>query len=287
MRTYSTNELCKLCDVSRKQLRYYEERGILSSVPRDEGNNYRYYTSEHIYELVAAKALRRIDMPLSEMKDLIYGNNVGHIQLSLQQQIDSARDNMENSLRQYEQSVRVYTRLVEALSLLRLRSSGGGELPIETVDCARRDIVSLSYSTTFEDEFYDDVDYIPRIQSIAQGVNAVSVDSLVYMTYDHFDSDTQVFDGRVHDFKIGIPVADRKRPCANYDCIPAFRGISTFHIGSPKGRRLHDSYIRLFRWAKQHGYRMENWSVEDWLISPMITNNKELWVIQITVPIKE
>ena len=128
---------------------------------------------------------------------------------------------------------------------------------------------------------------IPRVHGIAQGVNAVSVDSLVYMTYDHFDSDTQVFDGRVHDFKIGIPVADRKRPCANYDYIPAFRGISTFHIGSPKGRRLHDSYIRLFRWAKQHGYRMENWSVEDWLISPMITNNKELWVIQITVPIKE
>lgn len=141
MRTYSTNEICKLCDVSRKQLRYYEERGLLSSVPRDEGNNYRYYTSEHIYEIVAAKALRRIDMPLSEMKDLIYGNNVGHIQLSLQRQIDSARDNLENSLRQYEQSVRVYTRLVEALSLLRLHSGGGGELPIEMVDCARRDIV--------------------------------------------------------------------------------------------------------------------------------------------------
>ena len=33
--------------------------------------------------------------------------------------------------------------------------------------------------------------------------------------------------------------------------------------------------------------RMESWSVEDWLISPMITNNKELWVIQIIVPIRE
>ena len=111
MRTYSTNEICKLCDVSRKQLRYYEERGLLSSVPRDEGNNYRYYTSEHIYEIVAAKALRRIDMPLSEMKDLIYGNNVGHIQLSLQRQIDSARDNLENSLRQYAcGSIRAWSR---------------------------------------------------------------------------------------------------------------------------------------------------------------------------------
>ena len=33
MGQYNTNEICQLCGVSRKQLRYYEERGILSAVP--------------------------------------------------------------------------------------------------------------------------------------------------------------------------------------------------------------------------------------------------------------
>lgn len=58
MKTYNTNEICQLCDVSRKQLRYYEERGMLSAVPRYKDNNYRYYTHQHICEIVAAKALK-------------------------------------------------------------------------------------------------------------------------------------------------------------------------------------------------------------------------------------
>ena len=91
MQTFSTNEICELCQVSRKQLRYYEEKGLLSQVPRHSGNNYRYYTHEHIYEIVAAKAMRDIDMPLGEMKDIIYGRNVASIQNSLQQQMDSAK----------------------------------------------------------------------------------------------------------------------------------------------------------------------------------------------------
>ena len=111
MQTFSTNEICELCQVSRKQLRYYEEKGLLSQVPRHSGNNYRYYTHEHIYEIVAAKAMRDIDMPLGEMKDIIYGRNVASIQNSLQQQMDSAKEALEISLRHYEQSMAAYAML--------------------------------------------------------------------------------------------------------------------------------------------------------------------------------
>ena len=106
MQTFSTNEICELCQVSRKQLRYYEEKGLLSQVPRHSGNNYRYYTHEHIYEIVAAKAMRDIDMPLGEMKDIIYGRNVASIQNSLQQQMDSAKEALEISLRRLCQAGR-------------------------------------------------------------------------------------------------------------------------------------------------------------------------------------
>ena len=58
-------------------------------------------------------------------------------------------------------------------------------------------------------------------------VNAVSIGSLLYTTAGHFDSDACSFDHRIHDFKIAIPVADRRLPCDHYDSIPAFRGVST------------------------------------------------------------
>lgn len=287
MNQYSTNKLCQLCGVSRKQLRYYEERGILSDVPRSDGNNYRYYTQEHIYEIVAAKGLKNIDMSLAEMKDVIYGKNVGTIQLSLQKQLNLARENLEQSLRQYEQSTVVYAKLAEALSVLKLHHRQlDSDFSCEVVDRPAQDVVSLPYSATFEDEGCCDVEHLPRIQTIAQEVNAISFGSLLYLTYDHFDGTACTFNHQVHDFKIAVPVLDRKKPSHHYDKIPALRGVSAIHIGSPKEERLYHTYMSILTWAREHGYRLENWSVEEWLISPMVTNNKDLWVIQIIIPIK-
>ena len=182
MNQYSTNKLCQLCGVSRKQLRYYEERGILSNVPRSDSNNYRYYTQEHIYEIVAAKGLKNIDMSLAEMKDVIYGKNVDSIQLSLQKQLNLARENLEESLRQYEQSTVVYAKLAEALSVLKLHHRQmDSEFSCEVVDRPAQDVVSLPYTATFEDEGCCDVEHLPRIQTIAQEVNAISFGSLLYL----------------------------------------------------------------------------------------------------------
>ena len=157
---------------------------------------------------------------------------------------------------------------------------------MEVVDYPGQDVVSLPYRATFEDDLCLDVEHLPKIQNIAQQVNAVSIGSMLYTTAGHFDSDACSFDHRIHDFKIAIPVADRRLPCDHYDSIPAFRGVSTLHIGDPKDTRLCASYMRLMDWAKGQGYELENCSLEEWLISPMITYNKELWVIRIMIPFR-
>lgn len=282
---YGTEEICQLCGVSRKQLRYYEERGILSAVSRHESNNYRYYTQEHIYEIVAAKALKNIDMSLTEIQDVIYGKNIGGIQHSLHQQLNLAKENLNASLRRYEQSTIVYTRLTEALSYLKLHHKlANAEFEFELVDRTEQDVVSIPYSSTFEDEVCHDIEHLPQIQRIAQDVNAISFGALFYLTYNHFDSETCSFNHQVHNYKIASPVLDRKKSCSHYDKIPGFRGVSAIHIGNPKSKSLYNTYMRLLTWAKERGYKLQNWSLEEWLISPMITNNKDLWVIQIMIP---
>ena len=288
MRTYNTNEICQMCGVSRKQLRYYEERGILSTVPRQSSNNYRYYTHEHIYEIVAAKALKNIDMSLAKMKDVIYGKDIGSIQFSLQQQLNLARENLEASFRQYEQSTVVYAKLAEALSFLKVHYTQTDlGLAVEVIDRGEQDVISLSYASTFEDEACCDIEYLARLQLLVPEVNTISFGALLYVTYDHFDSGACVFNHQINNYKIAVPVLDRKKPSPHYDKIPAFRAVSAIHIGSPKDMRLYQTYMNTLNWAKERGYQLENWSVEEWLISPMITNNKDLWVIRIMIPFKQ
>ena len=176
MKTYNTNEICQLCDVSRKQLRYYEERGMLSAVPRYKDNNYRYYTHQHICEIVAAKALKNIDMSLSEIKDIIYGRNIGSIQMSIEKKMVAARDNLQDSLLRYEQSMIVYTKLIEAISVLKLHNHKiDTDLGYEIADFPEQTIISLSYRTNFEDEDCYDIEYMAKIQTLSQEVNVASL----------------------------------------------------------------------------------------------------------------
>lgn len=283
---YSINEVCKLCGISRKQLLYFEKCGILDEVDRNKENNYRRYSQEQIYAIVAAKALKTIDIPLSEIKDIIYGQHIGSLQSSLRQQIYTTREQMDKSIRRYEESNALYAKFTEALNYLKLGTQGNYSFEYEIVEHHPQDVVMMSYASTFEDEVGNDIVHLPRIQQIGENVNRSSISSLIYLTYDHFDSERCTFDGKSHSYKIAIPVLDRQRPCAYYGTIPYFRGVSAIHIGSPKNYRLYHTYMGLLQWAREQGLQLENWSMEEWLISPMVTNNKDLWVIRVLIPLK-
>lgn len=287
MKTFNTNEICQLCGVSRKQLRYYEERGMLSAVPRCKDNNYRYYTHDHICEIAAAKALKNIDMSLSEIKDIIYGRNVNSIQLSIEKKLKASKESLEDAFLRYEQSMMVYTKLSEAISVLKLHQrQSDANLGYEVVDVPEQNVISLSYQTTFEDDECCDIEYMAKIQALSQQVDAASLGALLYVLYEHFDSSACRIDNQIHNYKIAVPVVDTKKPCPHYDKIPAFRGVSAVHIGTPKNQRLYGTYMGLLKWAKAQGYELENWSVEEWLISPMITNNKDFWILRVLIPFK-
>lgn len=286
MDIYSVNEICDICHVTRKQLRYYEERGLISNVLRHESNNYRYYTEENIYEIVTAKALRNVDMSTAEIHEITHGNHIGIVQEALRQRLSQAREEIESGLRVLEQSSLVYARLSEALTYLKLHQQGGSpENQFEIVELPEQNVVSLSLESVFKGEGCQVAVNLPQIQQAAQEVNAQSFGALIYCTYDHFDSNLCEFNNEVHRFKMAVPVQDRKKPSSHYDTIPAVRGVSAVHIGSVKNTSLIDTYVSLMRWARDQGLKLANWSIEEWLISPMITANKDFWVIQIVIPI--
>ena len=284
---YSTNEICTLCNTSRKQLRYYEECGLLGDVPREDGNNYRYYTAEHIYKIVAAKGLKSIEMPISDVKDVM-GGDIGNIRKTLQHQTAQSKETLAASLRKYEQSLLVYSKFSEALSLLKLYQASSDLAPqYDLVEQEPQDVVAIPYAATWEDESYMDVYHLPGIQDLAQSVNSVFFGALTYITYGHFDSRSCQFNNQINKFKIAVPVLDCKKPCDHYDRIPGFRGVSALHVGSPKDGQLTRTYTGLLRWARERGYELESWSGEEWIISPMVTSNKDLWVIKIMIPLRQ
>ena len=72
MNKYSIGEVSKITGLSTKTLRFYEEKGVISSAEREE-NGYRYFDEEDLKEIKLIKNARDLGLPLAEIKKLAVG----------------------------------------------------------------------------------------------------------------------------------------------------------------------------------------------------------------------
>ena len=68
---YSIGEVSKLCNVSKKALRFYDEIGIISPDKVSPSNHYRYYSRKSLLDLTIVKYYKQMGFKLEEMRGLL------------------------------------------------------------------------------------------------------------------------------------------------------------------------------------------------------------------------
>lgn len=66
------NEVEKIVGISKKNIRFYEEQGLLSP-GREAGNGYRDYSNDDIRTLQTIRLLRKLSVPIDEIRKLQAG----------------------------------------------------------------------------------------------------------------------------------------------------------------------------------------------------------------------
>ena len=66
------NEVEELLGVTKRNIRYYEKEGLLSP-GRNSDNGYRDYTEADVAELKKIKLLRKLDVPMEEIRRMQSG----------------------------------------------------------------------------------------------------------------------------------------------------------------------------------------------------------------------
>ena len=84
-------EFSCLAKTTVKTLRYYDEIGLLRPVFVDD-NGYRYYQIDQLNELLKIVELRKLDVPLLDIKETLKNNN------NLQEVLEKQRMNLEKEL---------------------------------------------------------------------------------------------------------------------------------------------------------------------------------------------
>lgn len=95
----------KLTGISRRNIRFYEQKGMLHPA-RNQDNDYRDYSSQDIERLKLIRALRMVDMPLEEIQKVLEGKTT----------LEDAAAAQEKQLRDKVQEVQTAIRFCRTLS---------------------------------------------------------------------------------------------------------------------------------------------------------------------------
>ena len=114
------NEVEALVGITKKNIRFYEEQGLISP-KRNAENSYREYGEEEVRILHCIKLLRKLGVPIEEIRQMLYGSHTvadgmrRHL-ISLERE----RRNLEQSISLCEQlqSMDVPVQMLDTESLL-------------------------------------------------------------------------------------------------------------------------------------------------------------------------
>ncbi len=97
-------EVESLVGITRKNIRFYEKEDLLTP-GRDSENSYREYSESDIYRLKQIKFLRKLDMPISEIKSVLEGRT--SLTSAVQRHSITIDEQRKNLLRAYEMCRRI------------------------------------------------------------------------------------------------------------------------------------------------------------------------------------
>lgn len=92
--------------LTKKAIKYYESEGLINSLKRCE-NNYRDYSEEDIVKLNLIGALRALDIPILDIKDVVAGKK------SFQEILMESLTKIEENINHLEKSKLIVTSLIE------------------------------------------------------------------------------------------------------------------------------------------------------------------------------
>lgn len=68
---YSIGEMSEITGITIASLRYYDELGLIKPSYVDSGNNYRYYSGQHVWKIEIIKIYKKLGLSLKDIKKLM------------------------------------------------------------------------------------------------------------------------------------------------------------------------------------------------------------------------
>ena len=270
----SIGEFSKICKVTTKTLRYYDEIGLIKPSKINQENGYRYYSIEQLETMLFINRLKQYKFSLEEIKEIITSEEILNEKLSIE---------LYKKKVEFEKQIQIYSQITERLnddiSVLKQGKSIMSYLNKIDVQLVEVPVMYLVSIRKMVCKFEMEEQYACCFNSI---LRKIQYDKLTVnaspMVLFHGDEFTPLG----LDTEFAIPV--EQFVTGTRDFCPGLCLKTTLHGGYSN---LPSIYTKQCEWAEQNGYENNGPLFEVYITDPAQTSNEDDLVTEIYYPVKK
>lgn len=265
---YSIGEVSKICNISKKALRFYDKIGIISPDKVCDDNNYRFYNRTTLLSLPVIKYYKQMGFKLEEMRALFEGNTYGIIERQFRRKIDELKE-LEASIHNSYTSVKDwYDLILEAQLVI---ENDVHEVAVKYIDTTTYCFMEQNFDYNYRESIIN-IDWTNYLESIQNEITGPVV--------LNFPSFREKMSGSCKKVKI------MQKPILEYKeeqviKMGGYMVASCYHIGSHEN--IHEAYGKICLWAETHGYICTEECYERYVTDYWTTRNEEQFVTEVMI----
>lgn len=269
---FSIGDVSKICNISRKALRYYDTIGLINS-SRHEANNYRYYDKDALLLVPVIKYYKQMGFTLEEMSQFIDGD-IPNVYPALKKSFTSKIGELEQermSLERKRQSTEDWYQLITEAQLI--IDNDVNDISIKYVEPQMYLYLNQHFDNDIKSAIIN-IEWTNYLEKIGNEITGP-----VIINFSSFERRMANLAQPVKILQKTLLPHDEENELRLGGCMMA----SCYHIGCHGS--LHETYKKIDRWARTSGYTLAEECFERYVTDYWTTNNSSQFVTEILISI--
>ena len=261
-------EFSKICSVTTKTLRYYDEIGLLKPSIVNEHNGYRFYHVKQLKTILFINKLKKYSFSLEEIDRILKDSGGEALPRLIRQKKHLLQELLETQkfiLRQLDEDIQKLEKGIDIMAYL-------DSITVELVEAPPRNILYSRQHMSTEDY----CKYFGKLFETIARNKLTCIGAPIAIYHD------KEFNPANNDTEIAIPIREKTpetRELAGGLCA---KGT---HRGAYS--ELSSTYSRIVQWVEENGYQMAAPPYEIYVTDPATTPSQEDYITEIYFPIKK
>lgn len=262
---YTIGEFSKICKVTTRTLRHYDDIGLIKPVMINEENNYRYYDVSQARIMIFINRLKKYNFSLDEIKEIL-----------LKSDKEFTKNKIKQKKYEIKKIIRSYEKIEKDLDYDLLNLEKGFDImsfmdKIEVKLVNTEDMNIISSRQIMSTEEYGK--YIGKLFEII-GKNKLTVCGAPMSVY--YDEE---FNSMANDTEVAIPVKEQ----TEFTRVLKGGKYATAVVKGNYSEKLGEGYTKITEWIAENNYKIDGEPYEKYISGPM---DKGEIITEIYMPVK-